>query len=361
MSIRFHHDYDKVFQLLLDYEREAEVRVFVVGGVVRDLLLQREPLDRDVDFLIEGSAEQAAEYLQSQLGGTLKVFPNFLTAKLLRIDTLEELHELDLAQSRKEVYPEKGKLPIVEAASVEEDLKRRDFTINAMAVALGDFSGIHARELPQKLLDPFSGLQDLQARRIRILHEASFEDDPTRLFRACRYLVRLDACLEEKTETSFHEACTGKFLSLLSPARIFTELGKIFEEKQSGACLRQLVEREVISSVDFLHDLIALAPGLEYFDTLGLSPWLKRRLGITMLFQLKGKEGFPWNAVGVGNKTLKKVEANIESSRSDASVKQLSEVALSLKALHKDKKGESEELLELKNRNLIVSTKSTLA
>src|SRR5919204_154568 len=147
--------------------------VWLVGGAVRDVLIGREPA-RDLDLVVEGDARPVARTLAERLGGTATFHEPFLTA---RVETSE--HAYDLATARRERYPRPGALPDVEPAPLEEDLLRRDFTVNAIAANLpGD-----VREAPGAREDLAHGL-------LRVLHDASFRDDPTRLLRLVRYALR---------------------------------------------------------------------------------------------------------------------------------------------------------------------------
>jgi tRNA nucleotidyltransferase (CCA-adding enzyme) len=162
-------------------EREAGEPVYLVGGAVRDLLLDRPRAD--VDLVIVGDAAALA----GRLGGAEVEHERFGTAKV-ELDG----HEIDIASARTETYPEPGALPIVGwADSIEADLGRRDFTINAMAIPLAD---------DPRLIDPHGGCEDLQRGLLRILHPRSFEDDPTRAVRAARYASRYGFTLEPETD-----------------------------------------------------------------------------------------------------------------------------------------------------------------
>jgi tRNA nucleotidyltransferase (CCA-adding enzyme) len=159
----------------------AEAPVYLVGGAVRDLLLGRG--GADVDLVVEGDATDLA----GRLGAAPTEHERFSTAKV-------ELagREVDIAMARRESYPRPGALPVVEPAdSIGEDLGRRDFTINAMALPL---------RAPTELIDPYGGKADLAAGLLRVLHPASFVDDPTRALRAARYAARFDFALEPETE-----------------------------------------------------------------------------------------------------------------------------------------------------------------
>jgi tRNA nucleotidyltransferase/poly(A) polymerase len=146
---------------------------------VRDLLLGQGRAD--IDLVVEGDAVALA----SELGAEVTSHERFGTAKV-RLDG----HEVDIAAARSESYPHPGVLPVIEAATLEEDLHRRDFTINAMAIPL--------RGEP-RLIDPHGGQADLAARQLRVLHPRSFEDDPTRAIRAARYAARFGFELESET------------------------------------------------------------------------------------------------------------------------------------------------------------------
>jgi tRNA nucleotidyltransferase (CCA-adding enzyme) len=158
----------------------ASEPVYVVGGAVRDLLLGRGRAD--LDLVVEGDAAALA----ARLGGEVTEHERFATAKA-RLDG----HEIDFASAREETYAEPGLLPEVRPASIQRDLARRDFTINAMAIPL---TGEPA------LIDPHGGQADLADGLLRILHIGSFVDDPTRALRAARYAARLGFDLEPETE-----------------------------------------------------------------------------------------------------------------------------------------------------------------
>lgn len=161
--------------------------LFLVGGAVRDLLLARPSFD--LDLMVEGDAIALARDLAAGLGAHLKTHPDFGTAHL----SLPDGRHLDLATARVEFYPSPGSLPVVSPSTVEQDLARRDFTINALALRLN----------PERfgvILDRFGGLQDLEHHRIRILHPVSFIEDPVRLFRAVRFEQKLGFRMESETE-----------------------------------------------------------------------------------------------------------------------------------------------------------------
>ncbi|OGS08787.1 MAG: hypothetical protein A2270_02825 [Elusimicrobia bacterium RIFOXYA12_FULL_51_18] len=192
---------------------------YAVGGCVRDWSMGLP--SSDVDFLLSGDTVPVAESLVKKHGGAFTRFDKFLTTRIF----LEGGRRVDLARFRKETYPRPAALPDVSAAaSVREDLKRRDFTVNAMAVAiLPDSFG--------SVADPFGGLEAIKARRVRVLHAASFVDDPTRLFRAARFAGRFDWQLEEETEELARKCVKETMPALLSRERVRNELFKLLEEK----------------------------------------------------------------------------------------------------------------------------------
>ncbi len=172
-------------------QKHAEEPVYLVGGAVRDLLLGHPRAD--VDLVVEGDAAALAE----RLGSSLAEHERFGTVKVE-----VEGHEVDIATARTETYPEPGSLPVVAPAeSVEADLSRRDFTINAMAIPLDG---------EPRLIDPHGGGGDLEQGLLRVLHPRSFEDDPTRAIRAARYAARFGFALEPETERLLRAAdlCT---------------------------------------------------------------------------------------------------------------------------------------------------------
>ncbi len=212
----------------IDQLRQIADRVpaYLVGGVVRDLLLGREVADLDV--AIEGDAEA----LTDLPGFSLEREGLFLTGRLEQGNA-----KIDVAQTRAESYPAPGALPEVRPASITEDLARRDFTVNAMAFPLsGD----------RQLLDPHGGLDDLRAGLLRVLHDGSFIDDPTRALRAARYAARFGFELEPETARLLREAD----LSTVSEDRIDNELRRIAAEDDPAAALRLIAEWDVMPSLD---------------------------------------------------------------------------------------------------------------
>lgn len=193
-------------------------RAYLVGGAVRDLLLG--VAHPDLDIAVEGDAAQLAR----RLGGALAEHERFATA------TAEvEGVRVDLATARSERYPRPGALPEIAPATIEADLARRDFTINAMAIPLAG---------APRLLDPHGGLADLRERLLRVLHERSFEDDPTRALRAARYRARLELELEPRTA----ELIAAADLATVSADRVEAELRRLAAEPDPAPGFELLAE-----------------------------------------------------------------------------------------------------------------------
>ncbi|AAC06692.1 A-adding tRNA nucleotidyltransferase [Aquifex aeolicus] len=190
--------------------KEMGLRAYIVGGVVRDILLGKEVWD--VDFVVEGNAIELAKELARRHGVNVHPFPEFGTAHL-KIGKLK----LEFATARRETYPRPGAYPKVEPASLKEDLIRRDFTINAMAISvnLEDYG---------TLIDYFGGLRDLKDKVIRVLHPVSFIEDPVRILRALRFAGRLNFKLSRSTEKLLKQAVNLGLLKEAPRGRLINEI-----------------------------------------------------------------------------------------------------------------------------------------
>jgi tRNA nucleotidyltransferase (CCA-adding enzyme) len=201
------------------FERlEGRAGVYLVGGAVRDLLLELAP--PDLDLVVDGDATEVAERLG---GGRIRRHDRFGTASV-ELDG----HVYDIARSRRETYSAPGALPDVEPASIDEDLSRRDFTVNALAVELAGPNAGALRAVP-------GALEDLEEHRLRVLHDQSFLDDPTRLLRLVRYSARLGFEVEADTLALARAAIAGGALETVSGARIGAELRLLARERDPVA------------------------------------------------------------------------------------------------------------------------------
>ena len=214
-------------------------RLYVVGGFVRDLLLGRPNLD--IDLVVEGSAVAMAMAMANRFGGEVRGHPRFGTAKwLLEGSSFTSLPSLDFVGVRRESYAQPGALPDVEPGSIEEDMLRRDFSINTLAICLND--GCFGQ-----LLDLHGGVVDLRAGAIRVLHDLSFVDDPTRILRAARYEARLNFRLESHSERLLIDAVP--MLRRISGGRLTRELMLTLAEPEPEKALRRLAALGVMDVI----------------------------------------------------------------------------------------------------------------
>ncbi len=219
----------------LDIARDAALElgydIYLVGGAVRDILLKDYDI-HDIDLAIEGDTAEFADLFRSKIEPVGFIYHEPFNTATFTIS--DDLH-IDIAMCRTESYPQKAVLPIVEPAELRDDLKRRDFTINAMAISLTEGN---------KLVDIFSGEKDLKNGIIRILHKKSFLDDPTRIWRAVRYACRFDFEIEPSTLTLI-ERDKGN-LSLLTPERRRYEMECVLNEKEPVKTLQKAKELGLI-------------------------------------------------------------------------------------------------------------------
>src|SRR3954453_20024741 len=209
--------------------------VYLVGGAVRDILLG-EP-NFDVDIAVEGDGIAFGEALANALGGRVVPHDRFGTAIVLH-----EGGRVDVATTRTEFYDSPAALPTVEQASIRQDLYRRDFTVNALAASLkGEDFG--------RLVDHFGGLEDLENRVVRVLHNLSFIDDPTRIFRAIRYGNRYGLAMDGHT-FGLAKACVEmNLVGELSSARLRDELQALLSERQVDDSIRRMAELGIDKAV----------------------------------------------------------------------------------------------------------------
>jgi tRNA nucleotidyltransferase (CCA-adding enzyme) len=225
--------------------------LYVVGGFVRDLLLGTPTLD--LDLVVEGNAIALAKRLQKKVGGRVTSHARFGTAKLILDEQAFPIPYLDFVTARTEFYEHPTALPQVERSSIKLDLYRRDFTINTLAIRLDP-------EHDGELLDFYGGEQDLKRGLIRVLHNLSFVEDPTRMLRAVRLEQRLGFRIEERTEELIGNALD--LLDRVTGDRIRHELYLILEEAMPEAALCRLDELGVLAQIH---------PGLKCDD------WLRER------------------------------------------------------------------------------------
>jgi tRNA nucleotidyltransferase (CCA-adding enzyme) len=219
---------------------EKGMPLYIVGGFVRDLFLGVPNFD--VDLVIEGDGISFAAELARKFSLKMVAHRRFGTATLSGLDGFK----VDIATSRRETYEKPGILPTVSSGRVEDDLFRRDFSINAMAISIG-------KHRFGEMVDSYGGWQDLKNRTVRALHEKSFMDDPTRILRAVRFEQRFDFKIEKTTLEDIKQAVCHRMLFLVQKHRLRDELILIFKEKTPYKSLRRLAA---------LSGLAYVAPGL---------------------------------------------------------------------------------------------------
>ena len=211
----------------------SRLRLAAVGGCVRDWMLGRP--SKDLDLVVEGEPEPLLALCRTRWGAAVQAFGMFGTYRLF----LNDGFRLDVARARRETYASPGALPWVRPATLEEDLSRRDFSVNAMALVLPE----------RRLLDPMGGQRDLLRRRLRILHPASFRDDPTRIFRAARFAGRFDFRVESGTQKALVAAVARGHLAKLSRERLRQELWRVLQETDPLPALRLLKRWRALDAI----------------------------------------------------------------------------------------------------------------
>ncbi len=212
------------------------MRVFLVGGTVRDLLMRRDLVD--VDIVVEGDAISLGRSVSELTGRRIVEYGKFGTCTLLAPEkgggsrAPGEIR-IDMATAREETYSSPGAYPDVRPAGIREDLKRRDFTINAMAFGLG-------REEHGPFIDLYGGVDDIDRGIIRVLHDKSFVDDPIRILRAVRFEQRFSFQIEPLTEKLIREAASAGALSTTRPSRVREEVTFMVAENLRKECFIRL-------------------------------------------------------------------------------------------------------------------------
>lgn len=260
------------------------ITLYLVGGIVRDLLLKRPNLD--IDFVLEGDAIHFAETVCVQYGGTVSSFKPFGTAKwMLDASVAHTLNlpldqlptRIDFATARTEVYQYPTALPTTQPSTLKADLSRRDFTINTLALQLSD-TAYH-------LIDQFGGVRDLNNGIIRVLHSQSFIDDPTRILRAARFEHRFNFTIEPQTAQLIASALP--MLRRITGERVRNEMTLILKEDHPEATLRNLAQREILAAIheDFTLDDRALAAFTRAKAALSAPPkWVQSSLDLTAVY-----------------------------------------------------------------------------
>lgn len=237
----------KPLRVAQELGRERKEGVYLVGGLVRDILLEKPVTD--LDLCVEGDGIAFGKSLAQVLGGRFNPYKRFLTGKI-RLPRGQTPNTIDIATARKERYASPGAMPDVSPSAIREDLFRRDFTINAMAISLEDNS----------LVDPHNGQSDLQRKSLRILHPKSFEDDPTRAIRGIRFQIRFGFSFEAETETRLLRSLKEKWFLRVSKPRLRDELWAILKEEKWQKILQALNQNGVLKALGLPEDIPAQSP-----------------------------------------------------------------------------------------------------
>jgi tRNA nucleotidyltransferase/poly(A) polymerase len=236
-------------------------KIYIVGGFVRDLLIYKihngyKPYDKlekplDIDICVEGDAIIFLEILKIELYKfennvyihNIKKHERFKTASAVFSSVRENRINIDFASARKEFYAKSGVLPSVKFSDLEHDLMRRDFSINALALNLGPDNFF-------KIIDYHNGIKDILAKKIKVLHDLSFIDDPTRIFRAVRFEKRLGFRIEKNAKKLLIDALSKGVMNNISGKRISNELNLIFQENRPEIYFYRLERLGVLKSID---------------------------------------------------------------------------------------------------------------
>jgi len=236
---------ERIHNLLVEFGKvgdELGYSVYAVGGFVRDLLLRMENFD--VDIVVEGDGIRFAEEFEKKFSCRIRTHKKFGTAIILLPDKLK----VDVATARWEVYDSPAALPTVESASIKMDLYRRDFTINTLAIQLNP-------KAFGELIDFFGGVKDIKEKVIRVLHNLSFVEDPTRVFRAIRFEQRFGFQIGKHTQHLMKNAMKVGFLERLSGGRILSELLLLLQEEAPLLALKRMRDLNLLY---FLHPNLKL-------------------------------------------------------------------------------------------------------
>jgi tRNA nucleotidyltransferase (CCA-adding enzyme) len=246
LSERFPSELYDILRLAGATADELDMSAFLVGGSVRDLLRGEKNLD--IDIVVEGDGIAFAKKLASALDAKVSVHERFATAKIKR-----DAIRLDVATARTEYYETPAALPTVKMSSIKKDLYRRDFTINTLAVRL------NPKQFGQ-LVDFFGGQRDLKDRTIRVLHNLSFVEDPTRAYRAVRFAERFGFKLSKQTKDLIKSSLKMELFSKLSGSRLFDELVLTFREAEPFRVIKRYAD---FGLLEVIHKNLVLTEELE--------------------------------------------------------------------------------------------------
>ena len=226
-----------MLSIISDLAKKLKYEVYLVGGTVRDMLLNKQNLD--IDIVVEGNGINFSNKLAEIINAKLWTHKKFKTSVIV----LKNKTHIDVATARVEHYDKPAALPDVEEANIKQDLFRRDFTINSMAISLN-------KKNFGELIDYFGGRKDLKRKRIKIMHKLSIVEDPTRIFRAVRFEQRYSFRIDSQTESQIKNAIGMEIISKLTGVRIRDELIAILEEDYPWRPLKRLYEYGALQKIN---------------------------------------------------------------------------------------------------------------
>ena len=232
----------EIVQKIYNIADKFNVRLYLVGGAVRDVIIGSNPVD--FDFTAEAD-EKTHKLIAENIAADLNCkfdYNNYYHTSKFKYNG----YEIDLVMARSEKYNGIAERPVIKKSNIEDDLARRDFTVNTLAVELDN----------KKLLDYHKGLNDIKDKKIRVLHDNSFRDDPTRIFRGIKYAARFGFKFEDKTFNLTKEAVDKGYISCLKKGRIASEINGLIKDKNPSSVLYYLEELGIFDSLIGLHVII---------------------------------------------------------------------------------------------------------
>ncbi len=242
---KYNNDIEKIFSnnlkntlnILYNISLNKEEQIFLVGGIVRDIFLGKN--SGDVDLVLKGDSQAFALSILDKF----KVSKHRYTERFLTYNIFTKTGtNIDIASFREETYEYPGALPDVVPSSIENDYMRRDFTINSMYISF---------DKEAKLYDPLNGLKDIEDKIVRVIHDKSFEDDPTRIFRAIKFAARYNFTFDENTKRLLNEAMENRFLASISNMRLKNEIYMLLAEKNLAGILKYFREYGIFEFLNF--------------------------------------------------------------------------------------------------------------
>lgn len=231
--------------------KEKNFQGYLVGGIIRDIILSKNTFD--IDIVSPNFLEIGTYIINTFPVERYRINENFLTFNI----KLKNGLNVDIASPRKEIYPFSGSLPIVSPCDIEDDVIRRDFSINSIYLNLQDF----------KIFDRFKGIEDIKNKKIKILHNKSFYDDPTRILRGIKFVSRYNFSFDENTDLLIKKAIKENYLKNISSDRLKNELLLLFKEKNIDLILSYLKNYNVLNFLDIFINTKNIKKYIIFYDS----------------------------------------------------------------------------------------------